>query len=773
MGQQVQKDQSAGASNIPVIKDQCSDCQKLYDMYCFERQEFFCAKCDFKQHNQKHTKCDGDVNKDINEIKEAAIKATMIFQQEQQKLKYKTKTLFDYKEYAIKLHILEAFTRVAIFHFPSLSNLKKISQCNNTDNQNTKEQQQQQIEQQDYQYLNLLLNTPKNFNFTDQINNLFKVKDIQQLWRLHQLVIMQYTELVKYLMIISDEVLSPQVKTRHEIIKAICQKIRAEQHDFQCQVSGVVYRGPLTVSAWKKVFNLYFHYIFLQDTYLFFPQEVSKIKLTDLQKMEYVSLQILQKDQNVQLDEMYNFKDQDSDHLQMFSSFQNSIDVLLKDQRSIMPYFIEGMVQVYLRYDMKFKDIESRFSQSYTVKNTKLKCLELIQNMSARLHSCIELQLITTDKLLNNQFTVDIQIKFIEKIKSHIDEYLQIQDNEELVAFIINKSHKLEQKYLYEELENILTIEDYLEEKQKVDKISQLSMQEFQRKFFMQIVYEIKKGLPIDQDFDVSGSTDGNDWLSYQPLRRLNEHTWYEGQWSNTMGQQFGVGMILMVHLDKLINKRDVYIGHFEQAKELEYADVTHTEMNESLFDERQVTEEQYHYAESIATERQHIQDIIPQEDHILNGMGIYISHDGTIYQGEWKNDQKDGYGEFEWPEGSSYKGNWKNDIMFGDGVYTNKHGLEFRGIWCDYKLVSKVLEAVQRVSQLDAKAATTTENEVTVKIEIKRAIEILLLDEIESIHNLESQLMIEDDYQGEDQENQSEKNEPNQIQETKVVTLN
>ena len=48
-------------------------------MYCFEKQEFFCAKCDFKPHNQSHSKCEGDSNKDITEMKDTALKAVTTY----------------------------------------------------------------------------------------------------------------------------------------------------------------------------------------------------------------------------------------------------------------------------------------------------------------------------------------------------------------------------------------------------------------------------------------------------------------------------------------------------------------------------------------------------------------------------------------------------------------------------------------------------------------------------------------------------------------------
>ena len=95
-------------------------------MYCFDKEEYFCAKCDFKSHNQKHVKCEGDTNKGVSELKELAVKEANSFHCEMPKLKYRLKHLIDYKEY-VKLHIVETFIRMAIFHFQKLDFLK--GQC--------------------------------------------------------------------------------------------------------------------------------------------------------------------------------------------------------------------------------------------------------------------------------------------------------------------------------------------------------------------------------------------------------------------------------------------------------------------------------------------------------------------------------------------------------------------------------------------------------------------------------------------------------------------
>lgn len=44
------------------------------------------------------------------------------------------------------------------------------------------------------------------------------------------------------------------------------------------------------------------------------------------------------------------------------------------------------------------------------------------------------------------------------------------------------------------------------------------------------------------------------------------------------------------------------------------------------------------------------------------DGYGKTIFHDGYSHEGEYKNDKADGYGKYISPDGSSYEGEWKNN---------------------------------------------------------------------------------------------------------------
>ena len=46
-----------------------------------------------------------------------------------------------------------------------------------------------------------------------------------------------------------------------------------------------------------------------------------------------------------------------------------------------------------------------------------------------------------------------------------------------------------------------------------------------------------------------------------------------------------------------------------------------------------------------------------------MNGKGKFIWDDGRIYEGDYVNDKKQGYGIFIWPLGEKkYEGTWKDD---------------------------------------------------------------------------------------------------------------
>lgn len=51
-------------------------------------------------------------------------------------------------------------------------------------------------------------------------------------------------------------------------------------------------------------------------------------------------------------------------------------------------------------------------------------------------------------------------------------------------------------------------------------------------------------------------------------------------------------------------------------------------------------------------------------------------------YEGSYKDNKKEGYGEFTWPDRRVYKGMWLNGVQHGEGVQIDKYGKQISGEW-------------------------------------------------------------------------------------------
>ena len=61
---------------------------------------------------------------------------------------------------------------------------------------------------------------------------------------------------------------------------------------------------------------------------------------------------------------------------------------------------------------------------------------------------------------------------------------------------------------------------------------------------------------------------------------------------------------------------------------------------------------------------------------------------DGSKYEGDWREDKKEGNGIYQFIKRSKYKGQWKNDKRDGNGTFTWKDGDKYIG---EYKNGEKV----------------------------------------------------------------------------------
>ena len=52
----------------------------------------------------------------------------------------------------------------------------------------------------------------------------------------------------------------------------------------------------------------------------------------------------------------------------------------------------------------------------------------------------------------------------------------------------------------------------------------------------------------------------------------------------------------------------------------------------------------------------------------------------GAKYEGEFVNNQFEGYGTYTWPDGASYEGGWTKNQMHGEGKYIDKNKNEWKG---------------------------------------------------------------------------------------------
>jgi len=69
-------------------------------------------------------------------------------------------------------------------------------------------------------------------------------------------------------------------------------------------------------------------------------------------------------------------------------------------------------------------------------------------------------------------------------------------------------------------------------------------------------------------------------------------------------------------------------------------------------------------------------------KNNMKEGQGVYMWQDNTKYVGQWKEDKYHGYGLKSWSDGDQYEGSWKEDKKHGKGNYKWSNGDKYEGEW-------------------------------------------------------------------------------------------
>jgi len=70
------------------------------------------------------------------------------------------------------------------------------------------------------------------------------------------------------------------------------------------------------------------------------------------------------------------------------------------------------------------------------------------------------------------------------------------------------------------------------------------------------------------------------------------------------------------------------------------------------------------------------------------SGFGMHLSPDGTMYMGNWENDQMNGSGRVQFSSGAVYEGEFANNCFHGKGQYTWPNGSHFDGTFVDNRFL-------------------------------------------------------------------------------------
>ena len=75
--------------------------------------------------------------------------------------------------------------------------------------------------------------------------------------------------------------------------------------------------------------------------------------------------------------------------------------------------------------------------------------------------------------------------------------------------------------------------------------------------------------------------------------------------------------------------------------------------------------------------------------DGKMHGRGKMTWRSGQVYEGEWKDDTRNGCrGKMIYASGNVYEGEWNNDKRNGEGTKTYLDGRQESGRWIDDKFM-------------------------------------------------------------------------------------
>ena len=76
-------------------------------------------------------------------------------------------------------------------------------------------------------------------------------------------------------------------------------------------------------------------------------------------------------------------------------------------------------------------------------------------------------------------------------------------------------------------------------------------------------------------------------------------------------------------------------------------------------------------------------------KENNMDGYGVYQWRDGRLYEGQYKEDKKHGYGIYHWADGRRYEGYWAQGKQHGLGKYIlPAETKEKYGLWEDGKRI-------------------------------------------------------------------------------------